>query len=155
VSHRCSFHLIDRIVYMKNFVILVSHTVYRLSSRELRSNKETGKYIYRRRIDFSNTNKVELIFRAARRPSPFCDQALFLRSRIWNVSQLCTDYSNYHQWTVIKRLTGEREIQRRLEGLFFPFRRHTSDINSRESVTEAICRARRTGRRQLWSVANS
>jgi len=77
-------------------------------------------------------------------------RALFLWLRNWNISQL-RNYSNYHWRTVTKELRKRKKRSTKTVGgvSFFLFRRHTSDINSHESVTEAICRARRTGRRQL------
>lgn len=61
---------------------------------------------------------------------------------------IARDYSNY------RRRTRSREDQERsgrpsCTGRFCTPAEHTSDINPRESVTEAICSVRRTGRRQL------
>lgn len=164
VSHRCSFHLIDRIALHEEHCYIPSHTVYRLSSARFAHERRQGNTFTSVAYRFSNTNEVELIFRADERTrrSPFRNRdaacIVFTVAKLERLP-IARYYSNYHRRTSRERIKeqGEREMQKRAGWgrPLFPLRGYTSDINSHESVTEAICRARRTGRRQLWSVANS
>lgn len=109
VSHR--FHLIDRIVLHEE-LCYTCLTLFII--RELRSRRRQGNTFTCVAYRFSNTNGVELIFRAAERTrrSPFRDRdtacIVFMAAKLERLP-IVRNYSNYHRRIVAKRLRNGRK----------------------------------------------
>jgi len=138
---------------MKNIVILVSHCLSFIV-RELRSNEETERNTFTGVISIFQYKRSGTYFSSSQanaKPSQSRHMCIVFTVAKLECLPIARDYSNYHRRMVAKRLRNRSKRDRQMtnRSSFSFLHRHTSDINSHESVTEAICRAQRTSWRQL------